>query len=330
MIRVWHLLRRIPRAPRKITALELTQQLASEGFVVSKRTTERDLQTLSAIFPLESDERSKPFGWCWSRDAGAFDVPGMSQEEAIALNLVEQHLNRLIPTALLDSLAPRLHNARAVLDKISCPVNQIPWTDKVTVVPAWMNLLPAQVDSHVQTLVYEGLLRERQLNITYKHRGGDKCDEWRIQPLGLVQRGQVLYLVARVFDYEPRTLALHRIIKAELLEQVVVRPEGFTLEHYVAQGKFEFSQAEPEPLHLRFYHGAGDHLLETPMTEDQLLTDKGDGVLDVQAQVRHTSQLEWWLLGFGPNVEVLEPAALRESIARMVQEAAARYSSGVR
>ncbi|OGQ52434.1 MAG: hypothetical protein A3J24_13235 [Deltaproteobacteria bacterium RIFCSPLOWO2_02_FULL_53_8] len=39
------------------------------NFEVSKRTVERDLISLSEIFPLISNERSRPYGWSWSKDA---------------------------------------------------------------------------------------------------------------------------------------------------------------------------------------------------------------------------------------------------------------------
>jgi predicted DNA-binding transcriptional regulator YafY len=62
-LRQWAMLRRIPQHPRQITALELTGRLESEGFEVSKRTVERDLHSLSEIFPLVPNERSRPYGW---------------------------------------------------------------------------------------------------------------------------------------------------------------------------------------------------------------------------------------------------------------------------
>ena len=74
LLRHWTMLRLIPRAPKKITASELFSGLAREGFVVTKRTIERDLQSISAMFPLISDERNRPFGWSWTKDAPALQV----------------------------------------------------------------------------------------------------------------------------------------------------------------------------------------------------------------------------------------------------------------
>lgn len=69
MLRLLTMLRHIPKHPQQITAKELFDRLASDGFKVSKRTVERDLLSLSEIFSLISNERSLPYGWCWSRES---------------------------------------------------------------------------------------------------------------------------------------------------------------------------------------------------------------------------------------------------------------------
>ena len=69
LLRQWQMLRYIPRYPAKITATQLKAKLDSEDFNVTKRTVERDLMDLSRAFPLTLDDRSKPYGWSWQKDA---------------------------------------------------------------------------------------------------------------------------------------------------------------------------------------------------------------------------------------------------------------------
>ena len=45
----------------------------------------------------------------------------------------------------------------------------------------------------------------------------------------------------------------------------------------------------------------------------------------VTATVPDTSQLRWWLLGFGGEVEVLKPGSLRRKIADAARAMARRY-----
>ncbi|CRI59670.1 transcriptional regulator [Pseudomonas sp. CCOS 191] len=79
--RQWALLRQLPSRSPGITSAELVWRLRDVGFNVSKRTVERDLNELSLIFPLERNDKSIPFGWHWSANAGGelrgnFDLQG--------------------------------------------------------------------------------------------------------------------------------------------------------------------------------------------------------------------------------------------------------------
>jgi predicted DNA-binding transcriptional regulator YafY len=107
----------IPRHPRKTTARELAERLRVEGHAVSKRTVERDLADLSDAFPIVVDERDKPFGWNWHKDAPQFSVPGMSPLQALVLNLAHSHLESLLPAHLLQPLEPYFQQAHTTLER---------------------------------------------------------------------------------------------------------------------------------------------------------------------------------------------------------------------
>jgi len=77
LMRQWQMLRLVPRHPGEISTAELKQRLADEGFDTTQRTIQRDLMTLSDIYPLTCDDRSKPFGWSWMSEADVLDVPCM-------------------------------------------------------------------------------------------------------------------------------------------------------------------------------------------------------------------------------------------------------------
>jgi predicted DNA-binding transcriptional regulator YafY len=72
---------------------------------------------------------------------------------------------------------------------------------------------------------------------------------------------------------------------------------------------------------------AGEHLRETPLSNDQTMAVNAAGELVVQATVQWTPQLEWWLLGFGAGVSVLAPAALRAKIAETAHTMSVRYGA---
>lgn len=326
--RQWLMLHKIPRYPHKITARELHERLLSEEFDVGKRTIERDLHALSGLFPLVLDDRNRPYGWSWKKDAPLFSLPGLSNAEALTLAMVEQHLNSLLPTSTLQQLSPYFAAAKLTLNNTSKTTRQHSWLDKVRTVPPSQPLLPPAIKPAVQEVVYAALLADQQLDIKYNKRGQKKAASYRIHPLAVVQRGHLTYLCCRFGDYEDlRTLAIHRIQSATMLAEAAIVPTGFAIDDVIAAGKFGFRDGEKITLEAVFYNGAGEHLFETPLTREQQLSEQADGSLRLLAQVPNTLQLGWWLLGLGDNVEVLHPIALRQQMRDTISKMQARYQS---
>lgn len=326
LLRHWQTLRLIPRHPRKITAAELCQHLGGEGFSVGKRTVERDLQSLSRIFPLIVDERSKPFGWSWDKEAPAFDLPGISSSESLTLLMAREYLRSVMPSSVQNQLAPYFRQAEQKLDALAEHSSLASWLDKVRIIPPTQPLLVPVIDESVEATLQEALLLDRQCLISYQRKDADKPDEYPINPLGLVQRGALLYLICTIKTYaDPRILVLHRVRSAELLSSPVQRPREFDLDTYLSGGAFGWGAGNAIQLEVLFNPESGNHLYETPLSVDQVISIEPDGRLRVVAAVPENKQLLWWLLGFGEGVEVLAPKGLRESVARCLTLAARRY-----
>jgi len=69
IVRQWHLLTLLPKGPRRVDTATLEDRLRSRGLTIHRRTIQRDLVELASVFPIVSDERSKPYGWRWADDA---------------------------------------------------------------------------------------------------------------------------------------------------------------------------------------------------------------------------------------------------------------------
>src|SRR3546814_17997451 len=93
------------RATWRVTTGELEAKLVDEGFAVSRRTLERDLHGLSGLFPLELDDRVRPYGWSWAKGANFEFMPQLTSSQAVALLLAKAHLRHLLPRALHKALA---------------------------------------------------------------------------------------------------------------------------------------------------------------------------------------------------------------------------------
>ena len=74
--------------------------------------------TLSEIFSLVSDEREKPFGWSWQRDALPLDLPSLGNSEALAFALIVRYLKGLLPGTILAQLEPYFRVATSRLGNL--------------------------------------------------------------------------------------------------------------------------------------------------------------------------------------------------------------------
>ncbi len=326
-LRQWTMLRMIPRYPCHINTRTLLERLRAEGFRVDIRSIQRDLEALSLLFPLDRDENSKPHGWRWAMEAGSFDLPGMEPSAALAFKVAEGFLSSRMPREVMDALQPHFRLAAGVLESASAGAFRC-WTDKVRVISGAAPLMPLKLDGEVRSTVYKALFEEVRFHAHYLPRGQDNPDEYVVNPLGLVFRKGVVYLVATLWDYDNVIqLALHRFRKVALLEEKATVPDDFDLDAYIGQGEFSYPLSpKPMGLRLRFAgRAAARSLEETPLSGDQILKPRADGSVDVRATVMDSLELRWWLLGFGDSVEVLGPARLRRAFQQMVRRLQAMY-----
>jgi len=294
------LLRRIPRN-RKISAVELHEQLKHAGIERELRTIQRQLEKLSEQFDIERDDRSKPYGYRWKERANGLSLPVLSEQESLMLTLAEQHLRHLLPSSLMKSMEGFFQQARTNLGPHTSSKREQEWLAKVRVVSTTQPLLPPKIKPGVFETVSNALYGNLWLSVDYKNAAG-KRKTANVMPLGLAQQGVRLYLVCRYEGYDnERILALHRIASAQASTLRFERPKDFDLQQYDADGHFGFGEGKRVRLTFRIGKEAGLHLLESPLSADQQVRDLGD-VFEISATVVETAQLEWWLRGFGEQI----------------------------
>jgi len=318
LYRQWLMLSKIPRSPKRTTAIELKNSLSAEGYDIDVRTVQRDLDKLSTSFPLNYDTEGRKNFWFWIETAAVQDLPGMEPVTALAFQMAESYLSPILPKATLDLLQPYFQRAKQVL-QAATQSNLKKWPDKVAVISRGPDLLKPQIKPQIQQIIYDALLKEKQIKATYKSKKTHESTDYILHPLGIVNKHGVIYLVCTLWNYQNiKQLALHRFESAEVIEDNSNTPEQFTLSDYV-QADHQFAYPiTPDLIQLKvlFDAKAGEHLFETPLTDNQVLTAQDDGQLLLEAEISDTQELRWWLSGFGSSAEILEPIELREHFAR--------------
>lgn len=297
------LMRRIPRT-RTITAKELHAQLADAHYQRDLRTIQRQLEMLTEHFEIERDDRSKPYGYRWKEKAEGMALPMLTEQESLLLTLAEQHLKALLPVGVMNAMDGFFTQARANLAPYSNAQRAREWLKKVRVVGITQPLLPPKIQSGVFEQVSNALYANLWLQVDYTNAAG-KRTQANVMPLGLAQQGPRLFLACRFEGYDnERSLALHRIHAAQATSLTFERPADFDLAQYDDDGRFAFGDGQQIQLTFRVEKEAGLHLLETPLSTDQHVTELADAY-EIRATVVDSARLDWWLNGFGPALTVV-------------------------
>ncbi|MGJ8641805.1 MAG: helix-turn-helix transcriptional regulator [Luteolibacter sp.] len=325
LARQWELLRNhLPTRPPGRSSKDLRDRLEAAGHNVTKRTIERDMAELSRIFPIDRNENGIPYGWHWIESA-RFDVLGMDLSEAVSLGLMEDVLRQIMPPAFLSALEGKFSMAKEKLAALP-KIPHARWADLVRYVPPGLPFIPPVVAPGVLAAIQEALLQQRQLTVIYQSAGADTGKELTLHPLSLIQQGTRSYLVATAFDYEkPLLYALHRMASAVTLDESAKRPNGFSLDAYLATGAAQFGTGKSITLKARVTDELAFLLNETPISKDQKITTRS-GVHTLTATMQESWQLDFWIRSQGAAITVMKPVALRKHIIASLEETLSNYT----
>lgn len=300
------LLKRIP-SRGKIVASALHKELQAAGFDESLRTIQRHLDALSKHFPIERDDSSKPYGYRWQKDPRSLFRPSLTPEESLLFRLAEQNLRNLLPAnAVAKSMQGFFEQAASNLAYELNPNEKKKlareWLSKVCFVRETVPLLPPEIKPGVLDEVSNALYHNRWLNIDYKNREGEQQTA-DVMPLAIGQRGLSLYLVCRYEESGSEyLLALHRFLSAKMSTLRFNRPQDFSLNAFVEEGRFQFGKGDKVALRFRTTPEVGALLTETPLSKDQKIKTTKGGKLEIRATVPDTPSLAWWLFSYGDNI----------------------------
>lgn len=323
------LLQLIPREPEKISTTQLFERMQALGYDIERRTFERNLRTVADHFGVNCFDESKPYGWAWPRGAHHRSTPAMSQAEALTLLMVKRHLVQMLPTLVVDTLQPQFEQAAHRLNGMLSAKQLSDWQRKVLAVPPTQPLEAPPVPRNVRDVIYSALARNERFRGSYRLKNGTERKDFIFNPLGVVLRGHVTYLVATLFDYpDVRLYAMHRFQRVEpMVGEAAHTPPGFDLERYAIEEQSLGYPGEHGVIELEatFFNNAGQHLTECSLARDQQVEALAPGQHRLKARVLETEQLTWWLLGFGANVRVDGPPHLRERLHHAAQAMLDRY-----
>ncbi|MFD4948606.1 helix-turn-helix transcriptional regulator [Streptomyces sp. NPDC058239] len=290
-----------------MTAAELAQELE-----VSERTVTRDAQALSeAGVPVYAD-RGRAGGY---RLVGGYRtrLTGLARNEAEALFLSG------LPSALREmgledaASAARLKVSAALLPSLQGASDSAAQRFHLDA-PGWYQ---EPVTPELLPAVAEAVWDDRIVHARYRRNGRDDEVERELAPYGLVLKAGVWYLCARVAD-DCRVYRIDRFSAVAVSDERFERDEQFDLPAFWDERAAQFARSLLRTeVTVRVTE---EGVRRLPYTMDRsAVHDALDaaGPPDAQGQLTVTLPVESLdvaysqLMAMGPELEVLEPAALR-------------------
>lgn len=164
--------------------------------------------------------------------------------------------------------------------------------------------------------VYTSARTQKQLAFSYQKFDSEDADQHTLEPYLLKEYRGRWYVIG--FDVEKgsiRTYSLDRFVEAKSLEANFTSKPDFDREKFFKHAVgITVNDDEPVKIVLKFSPRLTPYIRTQPMHESQvILRDDGDGLL-VELNVLNTIELVTQILGFGDQVEVVEPLELRENV----------------
>jgi predicted DNA-binding transcriptional regulator YafY len=317
LARQWRLIQRLARSRFGVGLDELATDLEC-----TRRTVYRDLDALMyAGFPVTSEKRDSRVYYKLLDEFELADAP-FTPDELLALAFSEDVLQTLEGTVFHDSIHSALGKIRASLGpELAAFLGR--FREAFQVMPG-PHKRYADVRDVIRTL-NEAVLDRHTVRMDYTTARTGETASRELDPYRVWYRSGALYVIGHDHKSgEIRTFAIDRIRKPAVMDQAFEIPEDFDFEARTA-GSFGVVAEAPERVRIWFAQRRALYVQEHVWHDSQRVEPDGDGAVVLSLDVGTGDELRQWILSFGADARVLEPAALRDELAAELDRARAHY-----
>ena len=270
--------------------------------------------------PIEQDEESRFY---YDRSlAGHFELPGIwiSPEELQALLTAQQVLGHVQPGLLEDELSNLQGRiANLLTDK---GVDMDAGRNRIHIHQAAGRPVPARMFQDVLS----ALLKRKRLHVEYHGRGTDEITERDISPERLTYYRNAWYLDAWCHLRKGlRSFALERFRNQTVLDEEAREVSEAELRDHFDQSYGIFSGAAESIAELRFSPRMARWVADERWHPDQTSEWLDDGRYLLKVPYANARELVMDVLRYGPEVEVLAPESLRQSVMQQATATVEKY-----
>jgi len=289
---------------------------------VDRRTILRDLDYLRERMGLPIEYDASERGYYLSGPIKNMPLLEMCESDLLWL-FVGQHL---LQQAGNDELANQVRASFQRVSNLFGSTISVRWDQLATVLSAKTSGLGA---AELQTFraISEGLSRHLEVCFEYRKSAKAAVEQRQVQPLHSAFVNGQWYLFAYDLGRKAtRAFVLSRMDQVKVTTQSF-DPTGLPVIPELLQHGFGAKHSTDHPTLVKLKVSSEiAHLIEERRWHvSQKITHHDDGSITLELTVNTFRELTNWICSWGPNMEVLEPRALRQKVAKTLRDAAAVY-----
>ena len=316
---------RLHRVLRIITLLQTgrpfnADQLAAEC-QVSRRTVYRDLATIEKAgipFFYHADD-----GGYRIHANGLLPAINLTLDEALALVLLAGELGK---TGRLPLFQPARDAAAKIESSLPVGLRSV-----LAGLIQRMAVRPGPVARHnalqePYRLMQRAILRQEAIDTSYISFHDAGKIRLRLEPYWLMFNERAWYVIGYSSKHrEVRTFKLGRFKDLKLTGTHFKVPKDLTIEKHLGNAWRMMKGEKSYDVRLKFSPLISPNVAEVNWHKTQRISWDDDGHVYFTATVDGLDEIVWWVLGYGPEVEVLEPPELRRRLAPLAQRMLTLY-----
>ncbi|MFC1675746.1 helix-turn-helix transcriptional regulator [Planctomycetota bacterium] len=312
--------KKITRIMRILTALQAGECCnvndLGKMFGASRRTIFRDLKELENIgVPYHFDNKDGTY----TMDPDFFLPPiDLTLQEALSLLLV-------VHNSFNQMQMPYEDSALAGVLKIS---SNLPIKTRQYCSAAIKNVstrthagAPMAGLSKTFTLLQQAVMNKQKVALHYDSIFDKQVIKLTLCPCHLMYNHRAWYVLGFSSLHDSiRMFKLNRVKKIKLLTAKFIEDKKFELYEHLGRAWSMIPEGQLYNIKLRFAAKVARNVTEVSWHSTQQVTHNPDGSATVDFRIDGLGEIIWWVLGYGDQVEVLAPKALRDRVIKAAKK----------
>jgi len=308
---------RTQRIIRIIIALQSAQNYSVEDlarlFETSRRTIYRDLNVLQkAGVPFHYAPQSH----CYTIDKGfSLPISDLSTMETLGLLLLLHKISDQIDLPFKKSA---LWAALKIENGISSKVKNFcsRALEHITI-KDYPQTKTASLDKFFVLLI-EAILKKRIAKISYQLSHIHKPATFDLRPYHLLYNKHGWNILGKSDIHDSvRSFRINRIKELYLSDKCFVEDEEFDIKECLGRAWSMLPEGKLYHIKLKFSPKVATDVAEVQWHSTQRISLEEDGYAIIEFRVDGLSEIKWWILGYGDQVQVLAPMILQQKIIKI-------------